>query len=163
MELVKMESEVQVSSPEIADDATGKMPAVKAEESETPDSSVPELETPVAVNAAMMETASPPRKRAESARNDVFEDQQSTGRRRRKHHQRAAMKEAGVPQTAVAAKPSVVASKPKISAPENASVDAGPTEQEIKMWEEALKNPSPAIKRQAARMLKKLTGRDYDV
>ena len=33
---------------------------------------------------------------------------------------------------------------------------------QIRLWEEALKNKSPAIRRQAAKMLKKLTGRDYD-
>jgi pSer/pThr/pTyr-binding forkhead associated (FHA) protein len=36
-------------------------------------------------------------------------------------------------------------------------------DKEIEMWESALTNPSPAIRRQAARMLKKLTGRDYGV
>jgi pSer/pThr/pTyr-binding forkhead associated (FHA) protein len=34
---------------------------------------------------------------------------------------------------------------------------------EIAMWEKALENQSKAIRREAARMLKKLTGRDYDV
>lgn len=33
---------------------------------------------------------------------------------------------------------------------------------EVRMWEEALENRSPLIRKQAARMLKKLTGRDYD-
>jgi hypothetical protein len=49
------------------------------------------------------------------------------------------------------------------SAPAPASPDLSATDKEIAIWEEALKNPSPAIKRQAARMLKKLTGRDYEV
>lgn len=35
--------------------------------------------------------------------------------------------------------------------------------EEVAMWEKALANPSPAIRKQAARKLKKLTGRDYDV
>lgn len=35
--------------------------------------------------------------------------------------------------------------------------------QEVKMWKAALESSSPAIRRQAARILKKLTGRDYDV
>ncbi|MCX7013317.1 MAG: FHA domain-containing protein [Candidatus Sumerlaeota bacterium] len=34
---------------------------------------------------------------------------------------------------------------------------------EIALWERALDNPSPAIRREAARRLKKMTGRDYDV
>lgn len=34
---------------------------------------------------------------------------------------------------------------------------------EIALWEAAMQNRSPVIRRQAARMLKKLTGRDYDV
>jgi hypothetical protein len=38
-----------------------------------------------------------------------------------------------------------------------------PDEKEIEIWEAALKNASPAIRRQAARTLKKLTGRDYEV
>lgn len=33
---------------------------------------------------------------------------------------------------------------------------------EILLWESALKNKSPIIRKQAARMLKRLTGRDYD-
>ncbi|MCX7765551.1 MAG: FHA domain-containing protein [Candidatus Sumerlaeia bacterium] len=33
---------------------------------------------------------------------------------------------------------------------------------EIEMWEKALKNKSPIIRREAARMLKKLTGKDYE-
>lgn len=35
--------------------------------------------------------------------------------------------------------------------------------QEVKMWKAALASSSPAIRRQAARILKKLTGSDYDV
>lgn len=38
----------------------------------------------------------------------------------------------------------------------------GVDEKEVKMWEAALQNGSPAIRRQAARTLKKLTGRDYE-
>jgi pSer/pThr/pTyr-binding forkhead associated (FHA) protein len=34
-------------------------------------------------------------------------------------------------------------------------------EEQIALWESALKNKSPVIRRQAARMLKKLTGKDY--
>ncbi|MCX8037893.1 MAG: FHA domain-containing protein [Candidatus Sumerlaeia bacterium] len=33
---------------------------------------------------------------------------------------------------------------------------------EIRLWEKALKNPSAVIRKQAAKMLKKLTGKDYD-
>ena len=35
--------------------------------------------------------------------------------------------------------------------------------QEVALWETALQNRSPVIRRQAAKMLKKLTGRDYEV
>jgi len=41
----------------------------------------------------------------------------------------------------------------------------GPSElplDEIRLWEQALANKSPIIRRQAAKMLKKLTGKDYD-
>lgn len=58
------------------------------------------------------------------------------------------------------AKPSVPAAKESAIAqppsPEGAWVE------EIRMWEEALKNKSPVIRKQAAKMLKKMTGRDYD-
>lgn len=37
------------------------------------------------------------------------------------------------------------------------------SEKEIQIWEAALKNPSAVIRKQAARMLKSLTGKDYDV
>lgn len=36
-------------------------------------------------------------------------------------------------------------------------------DKEVQVWKSALNNPSPAIRRQAAKMLKKLTGRKYDV
>lgn len=36
-------------------------------------------------------------------------------------------------------------------------------DKEVQVWESALNNSSPAIRRQARKMLKKLTGRDYDV
>lgn len=42
-------------------------------------------------------------------------------------------------------------------------VEMSANEREIKMWESALQSPSPAIRRQAVRMLKQLTGRDYGV
>lgn len=34
-------------------------------------------------------------------------------------------------------------------------------EEQVALWQEALSNPSPVIRRQAAKMLKKLTGKDY--
>jgi hypothetical protein len=37
------------------------------------------------------------------------------------------------------------------------------SEAEIKLWETALENRSPVIRKQAAKMLKKLTGKDYEV
>ncbi|MBM3335317.1 hypothetical protein FJY63_11705, partial [Candidatus Sumerlaeota bacterium] len=40
--------------------------------------------------------------------------------------------------------------------------EQGPQVEEIRVWEEALRNKSPIIRKQAARMLKKLTGKDYD-
>lgn len=91
----------------------------------------------------------------ESARSHMFEDQSSSTRRKRKHHLRAS-RAASVPNL------------PKQAiAPSNEKIVANPTQlpgdKEIAMWEEALKNPSPTIQRQAARTLKKLTGRDYDV
>jgi len=50
--------------------------------------------------------------------------------------------------------PGAVGAKPTV--PSQVSLE------EIGLWEEALKNKSPVIRKQAARMLKKMTGRDYD-
>lgn len=36
------------------------------------------------------------------------------------------------------------------------------SDEEVRMWEQALKNKSAVIRKQAAKMLKKLTGKDYD-
>jgi hypothetical protein len=43
-----------------------------------------------------------------------------------------------------------------------AAADARQQVDEIHMWENALKNKSQAIRRQAARRLKQLTGHDYE-
>ena len=43
------------------------------------------------------------------------------------------------------------------------SESSGSVSPEIALWEKALQNPSGVIRREAARKLKKLTGRDYDV
>jgi len=43
-----------------------------------------------------------------------------------------------------------------------AAPPAGANEKEIAMWESALQNPSPVIRKQAAKMLTKLTGKHYD-
>jgi hypothetical protein len=43
-----------------------------------------------------------------------------------------------------------------------AGIDSADIEQEIQMWERALKNKNPIIRKQAARQLQKLTGRQYD-
>jgi len=100
---------------------------------------------------------------AEGARQKVFENETSTSRRRRKHHKRAAMKNEtrGGGDSPV---PAPAEASPVSPATATATATTGtPDEKEIKLWENALNNPSPAIKRQAARMLKKLTGKDYDV
>lgn len=55
---------------------------------------------------------------------------------------------------------------PSAPAPSTPSVPPPPVadnEKEIKMWEAALQNPSLPIRKQAARMLKSLTGKEYDV
>lgn len=92
---------------------------------------------------------------------NVFEDTRSTGRRKRKHHQRAAQRLGNPGIAANAEEPGANS----VSIKENASPasNALPDEKEIQIWEAALNNASPAIRRQAARMLKKLTGRDYEV
>ncbi len=54
---------------------------------------------------------------------------------------------------------SAAASPASVSDEHNSSVN----DKEVQVWESALNNPSPAIRRQARKMLKKLTGRDYDV
>lgn len=62
--------------------------------------------------------------------------------------------EAGISQVVTARSPGpALRSIPKME--KNAN------EKEIEMWESALQSPSPAIRRQAVRMLKQLTGRDY--
>jgi hypothetical protein len=52
---------------------------------------------------------------------------------------------------------------PSASHESKSEIKAGASDKEVQMWESALNNPSPAIRKQAARMLKKLTGRDYDI
>lgn len=49
------------------------------------------------------------------------------------------------------------------STDENPAAANLPADKEIALWEAALQNRSPVIRRQAAKMLKKLTGRDYEV
>src|SRR5690606_35038046 len=64
--------------------------------------------------------------------------------------------EAGVSQVVTARSTGpTLRSIPKVEKSANA--------REIEMWESALQSPSPAIRRQALRMLKQLTGRDYGV
>lgn len=73
---------------------------------------------------------------------------------------------ADVAASAEPAQPSRAAAQqaePTKAAASNPEIKPGPNDKEIKMWESAINNPSPAIRRQAARMLKKLTGRDYDI
>jgi pSer/pThr/pTyr-binding forkhead associated (FHA) protein len=62
------------------------------------------------------------------------------------------------PEPQPAPEPEPAASSPEEEKPP-ADESAG---QEIRMWEDALKNQSPVIRKQAAKMLKKLTGQDYD-
>lgn len=73
----------------------------------------------------------------------------------------------GAPPHAPAADPAPSASPDDIervvASYEDIPLPPGVDEKEVKMWEEALRNPSPAIQRQAVRMLKKLTGRNYDL
>ena len=44
----------------------------------------------------------------------------------------------------------------------SSAVAAAASPDDIRMWEEALRNKSSVIRKQAAKMLKKMTGRDYD-
>ncbi len=50
-----------------------------------------------------------------------------------------------------------------IAAPESSATVMEVDQAEVAIWEKAMGNPSPVIRREAARKLKKLTGRDYDV
>jgi len=72
------------------------------------------------------------------------------------------------PPPAPAPAPAPVAETPATPPPSTpvsvAAASLSPEEvaKEVALWEAALKNPSKVIRRQAARKLKKLTGRDYD-
>ena len=79
---------------------------------------------------------------------------------------------AGVPSEGAQAQPvaeslQVVEAAPAPEAPAGGGADLGnlsdAEREEVAMWEKALANPSAIIRKQAARKLKKLTGRDYDV
>jgi pSer/pThr/pTyr-binding forkhead associated (FHA) protein len=55
-----------------------------------------------------------------------------------------------------------VADEPGISAEDSAPAALDPKlDEEIRLWERALQNPSSVIRKQAARRLKQLTGKDY--
>ncbi len=81
---------------------------------------------------------------------------------RGKRHQRAAQK-AAVSQAASASyqEPASPSEPEAANISEPAALPAT-DDKEVKIWEAALKSGSPAIRRQAARTLKKLTGRDYE-
>jgi len=55
-----------------------------------------------------------------------------------------------------------VAGSPEVE-PQSPGNPAGDNSAEIALWEKALENPSAVIRREAARKLKRFTGRDYDV
>lgn len=115
-------------------------------------------ETPVGKETdSAIAVVSPAAKQATSKGNRQNVDdgnQRKSGRGRR--HQRAAAKANVSPaSSAELAKPAIVEDAGMV-------VTAEVGNKEIQMWEAALKNGSPAIKRQAARTLKKLTGRDYE-
>jgi pSer/pThr/pTyr-binding forkhead associated (FHA) protein len=52
-------------------------------------------------------------------------------------------------------------SRAALSAAQQATQPGLSVDEQVAVWEAALKNPSPVIRRQAAKMLKKLTGKDY--
>ncbi len=59
--------------------------------------------------------------------------------------------------------PAKGAPKPTPAAAQGTTSDVDASlEQDIRMWEKALRNKSPIIRKNAARELKKLTGKDYD-
>lgn len=65
--------------------------------------------------------------------------------------------DADAPEAAPAAEPA----PDRQSAPPAEQHGGGDVEKEIRLWEAALNNNSPVIRKHAARMLKKLTGKDY--
>lgn len=58
--------------------------------------------------------------------------------------------------------PAAAEAAPKAEPEQSPAMDSGELEQEILMWERALKNKNPIIRKQAARQLQKLTGKQYD-
>lgn len=185
-----LEATSNVQVPLVVEPAAEPVAAAAEEEIREPDGAADEavaeesdstpVETPAAQDIAQLPAEPEPapmqrpsngaaaRAKAEAAQNGVFDDVRSTTRRKRKHHQRAerqqvAAMEPAPPAAPAQRKPAMAAAAPGNSAPVPAPPDLSATDKEIAIWEEALKNPSPAIKRQAARMLKKLTGRDYEV
>lgn len=158
LDAVEVQSaDASASDDQVAAEAAAAMPTQSTRGAEEPQAEAPPIEEPAAaVESGEAHGEAPAPEHAESGR--------SRKRKKRRHQEAEA---APAPEPTPEAEPAVASSDNGQEAAAGGGADlshlSDAQREEVVMWEKALANSSNVIRKQAAKKLKQLTGRDYDI